>query len=181
MMLTLSVKAIRGITKSSLYLVDLAASDRHIKSTKEGRQFTEHTVVSEQFATFLSVLQSLGSGALPPYSESHLTRALKDLLSARNKLVFLGHIPQSEGAYEEIMHTLKYLHKCRCLDAAGSARAEAEGLSAAARERALRKINQENSDLKLKLDRTKRVSLLGAWSRPTKSSWPNFGGSSALK
>ena len=143
--------------KSSLYLVDFAASDKRMKATKESGLFTEHTVVSEQLNCFLKVLQALSNGTSPPYAESHLTRALKDLLGLRNKFIFIGHIPQQETAYEEILHTLVYLHKCKCLDAGGSSKAESEGLSTAARERQLRKINQENNDLKVKLERLKRV------------------------
>ncbi len=157
MMLNVSIKEVKGFTKSTLYLVDLAASNRHIKSKKETQLFTEHTIVSEQYNTFLKVLQSLSSGVPPPYSESHLTRALKDLLSTRSKLFFIGHIVQNESAYEETLHTLLYMHKCKCFETGGGARADSEGLSTAARERMLRKINQENSDLKVRLERLKRV------------------------
>ena len=159
MSLNLSIKEIKGITKSSLFLIDLAASDRRIKSKKEGKQlFTEHTVVSEQFNTLLKVLQDLGGGtASPPYAESHLTRALKDLLSIKNRLIFIGHILQTESAYEETMHTLGYLNKCKCLESTAAAKGDSEGMTAAARERLLRKINQENNDLKMKLERMKRV------------------------
>eukprot|EP01022_Parablepharisma_sp_SALTPOND_P021320 TRINITY_DN4144_c0_g1_i1.p3 TRINITY_DN4144_c0_g1~~TRINITY_DN4144_c0_g1_i1.p3 ORF type:complete len:434 (+),score=75.03 TRINITY_DN4144_c0_g1_i1:4410-5711(+) len=161
MILNVSIKEVKGFTKSSLYLIDLAASDRRIKSKKEGKLFTEHTVVSEQLNTLLKVLQSLNgtsaNSTSPPYAESHLTRALKDLLSPKNRLIFLGHILQNESAYEETMHTLNYLHKCKCLESAGSSKGETDGMSTAARERLLRKINQENNDLKLKLERIKRV------------------------
>jgi len=155
-----SIKEIKGFIKSSLYLVDLAASDKRIKSKKESKLFTDHTVVSEQFNTLLKVLQELSGNNKedkePPFSESHLTRVFKDLLSPRNRLIIIGHILQNESAYEETMHTLNYLNKCKCLEGGSSAKGEGEGLSTAARERLLRKTNQENNDLKVKLEKIKR-------------------------
>ena len=161
MTLTVAIKNGKDVTKGILYLIDFAASDRRIKSKKEGKLFTEHTVVSEQFNTLLKVLQCLtgisSSNGPPPYIESHLTRVLKDLLAPKNYLIFIGHIVQNESAYEETTYTLNYIHKCRCVDVSGLNKGEGEGMSTAVRERMLRKLNQENNDLKAKMERLKRT------------------------
>lgn len=56
MVFNLTFKEIKGFSKSSLYLIDLAASDKHLKSKTESKLFTEHKVVSEEFNTLLRVL-----------------------------------------------------------------------------------------------------------------------------
>jgi len=149
----------KGQAKSTLYLIDLAASDRRIKSKKEAKLFTEHTIVSEQFNTLLKVLQSLTGVSdliVPPYNESHLTRVLKDLLTKKSYIAIIGHIVQNEAIYEETMYTIGYVQKCRCKTAITLSKDQSEGMNHAVRERLLRKLGQENADLKAKLDRIKR-------------------------
>eukprot|EP00826_Nyctotherus_ovalis_P038721 TRINITY_DN3643_c0_g1_i6.p1 TRINITY_DN3643_c0_g1~~TRINITY_DN3643_c0_g1_i6.p1 ORF type:complete len:378 (+),score=128.00 TRINITY_DN3643_c0_g1_i6:883-2016(+) len=160
MTLTISMKGVAGPTKSTLYLIDLAASDRRIKSKKESKLFTEHTVVSEQFNTLLKVLQGqtgAGDTSTAPYNESHLTRVLKELLVKDSYIAFVGHIVQSEAAYEETMYTISYVQKCCCASAGRMSKGGTKEVSAAVRERMLRKLSQENNDLKAKLERIKRT------------------------
>ena len=94
MVLNLFIKEVKGITKSSLYLVELASINH--KSRKDGKKFAEQSVVEEQFNVLMKVLQGLAStsGDIPPYGESHLTRVLKDLIAPKNRLVFMAHILQ---------------------------------------------------------------------------------------
>lgn len=147
----------KGITKSSLYLIDLAPFS--FKANTEGRTITQ-AIVKQQFDNLYKVLECLStsnsSDVASPYAESYLTRVLKDLLAPKNHIAIIGHIVQEEGAYVETMGTLMYLQKCKAL--AGHAnKGEGEAMSAAARDRLLRKINQENNDLKTKLEQIKRT------------------------
>eukprot|EP00826_Nyctotherus_ovalis_P008154 TRINITY_DN12102_c0_g4_i2.p1 TRINITY_DN12102_c0_g4~~TRINITY_DN12102_c0_g4_i2.p1 ORF type:complete len:378 (+),score=111.79 TRINITY_DN12102_c0_g4_i2:561-1694(+) len=154
MVLNLFIKEVRGITKSSLYLVELAASAPKLKRD-EGSQAAK-AVSTQQLDVLLKVLQCLTkvNSDIPPYGESHLTRVLKDLLAPKNYIALIGHITQEESEYVETMHTLYYMQQSRPKN---SHKGEGENMTAAARDRLLRKINQENNDLKTKLERIKRI------------------------
>ena len=155
MILNLFIKEVKGITKSSLYLVELASSAPKIK--REDGDLAARAVSTQQLDTLLKVLQCLtgvNSNDAPPYGESHLTRVLKNILAPKNHIIFIGHITQDESDYVETMHTLYYMQQSR---PEPSNKPEGEYMTVGARDRLLRKINQENSDLKTKLDRIKRT------------------------
>ncbi|CEM19270.1 unnamed protein product [Vitrella brassicaformis CCMP3155] len=139
-------------TTGMLCFVDLAGSDRPVRTNREG------ILIKETLSTLGKVLLSMGSSDTthPPYRDSKLTRLLQPVLS-RGPLIFLViNLHPHADNFEECRNALAFADRCQSARPSPTINVITEGQKAS-HERHVQRLLAEIQDLQKQLNQQKET------------------------
>ena len=143
--------------KGVLYLVDLAGSE---KLAKENENFSLSSGVAFDLKNLQKILISISqveeSITYVPYKESKLSQCLKSVLRAGKQLHIIAHIIPVEAAYEDTLTALQYIERCNG-QSIKETKTTIDTASKPEHERIIKKIEEENNDLRSQLDNEQNI------------------------
>ncbi len=102
-------KETKDIYKGRLNLIDLAGSERILKSQAEGERIKEAMNINQSLTTLGKVFLSLlNKSSHVPYRDSKLTHYLKDSLGGDSKTMLIVQVSPNINDYGESMSSLTF-------------------------------------------------------------------------
>lgn len=102
---------------SKLNLIDLAGSERVLKTGATGQTLKEGAAINKSLAALGGVMKALVKGreddAHVPFRDSKLTMLLRESLGGNCLTTMLAAVSPSDQHYEETMSTLRYAVRVR--------------------------------------------------------------------
>lgn len=133
-------------TTSKLYMVDLAGSERIAKTGAEGDRLTEAKHINKSLSALSDIMQALDKkSSHVPYRNSKLTMILKDSLNGNAKTILFCTLCPTDTQYEETLSTLGFAQRAKNIN-----------LGAAKQNVQFRNADQENKELKGKIEDIKK-------------------------
>ncbi len=108
-------------TSAKLSMVDLAGSERAAATENRGIRMQEGANINRSLLALSNCINALGDMAsrgkrsFVPYRDSKLTRLLKDSLGGNTITMMVANVPPSASYFEEILNTLKYAYRAKCI------------------------------------------------------------------
>ena len=138
--------------KGMLYFVDLAGSE---KIANEQQNFSFSSGVAFDLKNLQKILMSISqideSVTYVPYKESKLSICLRNILKSGKQINILSHIIPVVAAYEDTLLTLQYIERCNG-QTTKEVKTTVETTAKPEHERIIKKIEEENNDLRNQLD-----------------------------
>ncbi len=99
----------RDVFRGRLNLIDLAGSERIMKSQAEGERIKEALNINQSLTTLGKVFLSLlNKSPHVPYRDSKLTHYLKDSLGGESKTMLIIQVSPSVNDYGETLSSLNF-------------------------------------------------------------------------
>lgn len=129
-------------------MVDLAGSESVGKTGATGKVLEEAKSINKSLTVLSRVIESLGSGKLPPFRESQLTKLLKQSLGGNSKTTLLCTLSMTDGNCSESLSSLRFAKSVKKVK--NNAKMEVQ-LSPQQMKILIEKLQAEISELKEKL------------------------------
>ncbi|GAQ78791.1 Kinesin-like protein [Klebsormidium nitens] len=114
-----SIEGGGGVCCGRLHLVDLAGSERQAQTGAQGGRLKESSSINLALLALRKVVhaRSAAQPTLAPYTDSKVTKILKDALSGDAALLVVCCLSASPVNYQDSLGTLKFAASCRSLTA----------------------------------------------------------------
>ncbi|CCI46176.1 unnamed protein product [Albugo candida] len=153
------VKDTEEIIYGMLNMVDLAGSERLKKSESDGQRLKEALHINSSLSAVGKVVMSLDpeSGySYIPYRDSKLTRLLQNSIGGNSITMLIATIHPMREHYEECLSTLQFANRCRSVQ--NQPRVNHINSSIVDKDRRIRKLNEEITSLRRKIDQMRTES-----------------------
>ncbi|CCI46172.1 unnamed protein product [Albugo candida] len=153
------LKDTEEIIYGMLNMVDLAGSERLKKSESDGQRLKEALHINSSLSAVGKVVMSLDpeSGySYIPYRDSKLTRLLQNSIGGNSITMLIATIHPMREHYEECLSTLQFANRCRSVQ--NQPRVNHINSSIVDKDRRIRKLNEEITSLRRKIDQMRTES-----------------------
>ncbi|GKT32882.1 Kinesin like protein [Aduncisulcus paluster] len=145
------------VVRGTLYVLDLAGSERVKKSGSIGQRFKEATEINKSLSSLGHVIMAINRRDKHiPYRDSKLTRMLQDTFGGNSFTTVLCNVNPMPTHYEESLSTLQFANRCR--NVTNQPRVNFVPVSAEVTEVQVQAMQEEIAELKSTLQKQKMTS-----------------------